>query len=72
MRVPATLIDVKDREGLARLDTGGVYRVHLPDVLWLRPRDRVLLYHYPDGWVAVLRIAMVPTLSFEEPRGVRH
>jgi hypothetical protein len=72
MRVPATLIDVKDREGLARMDSGGVYRVFLPDVLWLREGDRVLLYHYPHGWVAVLRINIGPALSYDHGRRGRN
>lgn len=55
MLVPATLTWAGDRVGTARLDTGGTLDVRLPDVLWLKAGDRVKLYHYPDGWVAVLR-----------------
>lgn len=59
MMVAATITDISpDRSGLARLDTGGTVQAHLPDVLWLREGDRVMLYPYPDGWVAVLRIVI--------------
>ena len=71
VRVPATLIEVSDREGLARFDTGGVFRVHLPDVLWLRTGDRVLLYRFPGGWVVVLLIRIGDALSFEEHGNAR-
>lgn len=67
-RIPATLTWAGDRVGTARLDTGGSVDVRLPDVLWLRAGDRVLLYHYPDGWVAVLRIAIDRPLNFKEGR----
>jgi hypothetical protein len=57
--VAATITDIiSDRTGLARLDTGGTVKAHLPDALWLRVGDRVMLYPYPDGWVAVLRIVI--------------
>jgi hypothetical protein len=40
--------------------------VRLPDVLWLVTGDRVMLYHYPDGWVAVLRVVIGPALDMRE------
>lgn len=65
--VAATITDViSDRTGLARLDTGGTVRTHLPDALWLRAGDRVMLYPYPDGWVAVLRIVIGERLDWRD------
>lgn len=67
----ATLTWVGDRVGTARLDTGGTVDVRVPDVLWAKAGDRVVLYPYPDGWVVVLRVVIGPPLSFWETRSDR-
>ena len=69
---PGTLTWAGDRVGTVRLDRGGSVDVRLPDVLWLRQGDRVLLYRYPDGWVAVLRVAIARSLDFRDPDRVSH
>jgi len=69
---PATIIYAGDRVGYARFDDGGHVDVALPDVLWLRAGDRVLLFHYPTGWVAVQRMVIGPPLSYREGRRANH
>lgn len=59
----ATIVEVNDRSGRARLDSDGYVDVTLPDALWLRPGDRVMLFRYPTGWVAVQRMVIGPALS---------
>lgn len=68
---PGTLTWAGDRVGTVRLDSGASVDARLPDVLWLRRGDRVMLYRYPDGWVAVLRVEIGRPLDFTEGPGRR-
>jgi translation initiation factor IF-1 len=69
----ATVEQVGDRRGRVRLDNGASIDAVMPDVLWLRPGDRVALYPYPEGLVAVLRVVDRPANPgrFEKPHNDR-
>jgi hypothetical protein len=60
----ATLTWTADRVGTARADDGATLNVILPNGLWCRAGDRVALFLYPDGWVAVHRICVGPALEY--------
>lgn len=62
----ATIVYAGDRVGYARTDAGAHVDVDLPDALWLRIGDRVMLFHYPTGWVAVQRMVIGEPLNMEE------
>jgi hypothetical protein len=62
----ATLLMTRDRFAYARADDGDLVKVVIPNGMWPSSGDRVALFRYPDGWVAVYRVVISPPLSHEE------
>lgn len=60
-----TLTWTADRHGTVRTDDGESVEVTIPNGLWCWTGNRVALYRYPSGWVAVARMTAGPGLEYQ-------